>query len=313
MGRSDDRSRPRIAGDGERDDRAGWIDCRGSCHRRPRVRGLQRHAPGWTRTVRRVSFPVHPPAGTKFPRGTAEMALSPDGSRLVFVALAADGTRKLWVRRFDSVESRAIEGSEDAAHPFWSPDGRSIAFFAQGKLRRIAEGGRTAARHLRCAARRTRRHLEPGWHHPVRRFRAAAGARGGNGRSAGTGDGSRCLADAPHARLAGVPSRRPPLSLPRAEQGSRTDGDLSGHPRFERHAPGARRRVAHRFRRRASAVAQQGVADCPALRRGRRDGRRRLDHHRRTHRLRHAAPIGRSLFGPPAARSRIEARVPTAA
>ena len=89
----------------------------------------------------RITFPIYPPEGTKFPRGTAEMALSPDGNRLVFVALAASGTRYLWVRRFDAVESRLLEGSEDAHYPFWSPDGSSIAYFAHNKLKRIAEGG----------------------------------------------------------------------------------------------------------------------------------------------------------------------------
>ena len=89
----------------------------------------------------RITFPIPAPAGTKFPRGTAEMALSPDGNRLVFVAIAADGTRNLWVRRFDAVESRLVEGSEDAHYPFWSPDGSSIAYFAHNKLKRIAEGG----------------------------------------------------------------------------------------------------------------------------------------------------------------------------
>jgi Tol biopolymer transport system component len=92
----------------------------------------------------RVSFPVYPPAGTKFPRGTAEMALSPDGNRLVFVALAPDGTRKLWLRRFDSVDSRLIEGSEGAHHPFWSPDGTSIGYFVHNKLKRISESGGVA-------------------------------------------------------------------------------------------------------------------------------------------------------------------------
>jgi len=89
----------------------------------------------------RVSFSVYPPDFTKFQRGTAEMAISPDGSRLVFVAEFADGTRKLWVRRLDSTESRTVDGSEGASSPFWSPDGRSIAFFARGKLKKIAEAG----------------------------------------------------------------------------------------------------------------------------------------------------------------------------
>ena len=67
--------------------------------------------------ARRISFSIYPPEGTKFPRGTAEMAVSPDGSRLVFVAISADGNSRLWLRRFDAVESRAIDGSEDARRP----------------------------------------------------------------------------------------------------------------------------------------------------------------------------------------------------
>jgi serine/threonine protein kinase/Tol biopolymer transport system component len=88
-----------------------------------------------------ISFSIYAPEGTKFPRGTAEMAVSPDGSRLAFVALSADSTRHLWMRRFDSVAARPLDGTEDAFDPFWSPDGRSLGFFARGKLKRIAEGG----------------------------------------------------------------------------------------------------------------------------------------------------------------------------
>jgi eukaryotic-like serine/threonine-protein kinase len=101
-------------------------------------------APRRTPIARRTSFSVYAPDGTKFPRGTADMAVSPDGSRLVFAALFADGSRKLWIRRFDSVDTRAIDGSEGGTLPFWSPDGRSIAFFARGKLKRITEAGGVA-------------------------------------------------------------------------------------------------------------------------------------------------------------------------
>ena len=89
----------------------------------------------------RISFAIHPPDGTRFPRGAAEMAVSPDGTRLVFVALSRDGRRKLWLRRFDAAESKPIDGSEDAHGPFWSPDSRSIAFWADNVLVRTPETG----------------------------------------------------------------------------------------------------------------------------------------------------------------------------
>jgi eukaryotic-like serine/threonine-protein kinase len=88
-----------------------------------------------------ITFSIYPPVGTTFPRGTAEMAVSPDGSRLVFVALSVDGVSRLWIRRLDAIVARAVEGTEGARRPFWAPDGRSIGFFAQGKVKRIAEGG----------------------------------------------------------------------------------------------------------------------------------------------------------------------------
>lgn len=69
-------------------------------------------------------------------------ALSPDGTQLAFVAEGSDGKRLLWVRPLDSPDARALAGTDEAVHPFWSPDGRSIAYFANGKLSRIdASGG----------------------------------------------------------------------------------------------------------------------------------------------------------------------------
>jgi len=91
--------------------------------------------------AQRVVFPIYPPDGTKFPRGTADMALSPDGSRLAFTALSADGTLRLWVRPLASITARMLDGTEDATGPFWSPDSRSIGFFSRGKLKRIPEAG----------------------------------------------------------------------------------------------------------------------------------------------------------------------------
>jgi len=70
------------------------------------------------------------------------IALSPDGTKLAFVATPAGGSPQLWVRPLDSTAAQPLAGTEDAAYPFWSPDSRSLGFFAQGKLRIIdASGG----------------------------------------------------------------------------------------------------------------------------------------------------------------------------
>jgi Tol biopolymer transport system component len=68
------------------------------------------------------------------------MAISPDAQRIVFVA-AADGQPRLWVRSLDSVSARVLAGTDGARYPFWSPDSRSVAFFADGQLKRIDAAG----------------------------------------------------------------------------------------------------------------------------------------------------------------------------
>jgi eukaryotic-like serine/threonine-protein kinase len=69
------------------------------------------------------------------------LALSPDGRLLAFIALAATGEPTLWVRTLDSVDAQKLQGTEGAATPFWSPDGRYIGFFAGGKLKTIEASG----------------------------------------------------------------------------------------------------------------------------------------------------------------------------
>jgi len=70
-------------------------------------------------------------------------ALSPDGRSLAYVSPNEAGEDVIWVRPLDSLSARVVEGSEDAHFPFWSPDGQSLAFFAQGRLKRIAVTGGT--------------------------------------------------------------------------------------------------------------------------------------------------------------------------
>jgi Tol biopolymer transport system component len=69
-------------------------------------------------------------------------AISPDGRRLVFVAFR-NGQAQLYVRSLDADTAQLLSGTEGATHPFWSPDSRSLGFFATGQLRRIdIDGGR---------------------------------------------------------------------------------------------------------------------------------------------------------------------------
>ena len=67
-------------------------------------------------------------------------AVSPDGRHLAFAA-TSDGKTELWVRDLDSLTARALTGTEGAYDPFWSPDSRSIAFYAGNKLKRIDVAG----------------------------------------------------------------------------------------------------------------------------------------------------------------------------
>jgi serine/threonine protein kinase len=76
------------------------------------------------------------------PTDDPAMTLSSDGSQLAFIA-NQNRRPMLWVRALEAIESRALPGTEGASYPFWSPDGKSIGFFAEGKLKRIdVEGGR---------------------------------------------------------------------------------------------------------------------------------------------------------------------------
>ena len=67
-------------------------------------------------------------------------AISPDGRTLVFQA-TANGKAELYLRTLDSEKPRPLTGTDNATLPFWSPDSRSVGFFADGKLKRIDIGG----------------------------------------------------------------------------------------------------------------------------------------------------------------------------
>ena len=70
---------------------------------------------------------------------SGSLAISPDGQTVAFVAGASP--RQLWIRRLDALAPQPLPDTANADLPFWSPDSREIAFFADGKLKRIVAGG----------------------------------------------------------------------------------------------------------------------------------------------------------------------------
>jgi serine/threonine protein kinase len=71
----------------------------------------------------------------------ASLAISPDGLKIVFVARSENGSQ-LWLRSLDSSSARALAGTERASAPFWSPDSRSLGFYANARLKRLdVDGG----------------------------------------------------------------------------------------------------------------------------------------------------------------------------
>jgi Tol biopolymer transport system component len=73
---------------------------------------------------------------------STRFALSPDGRRLAFVASDARGRRNLiWMRPLDALRAQPLAGTDHAAYPFWSPDSRYVAFFADDKLKTVDVSG----------------------------------------------------------------------------------------------------------------------------------------------------------------------------
>jgi len=87
---------------------------------------------------------VPPPTDTRFLAfgfGSGPAVISPDETKLAFAAIDQNGAIKLWTRSLKASDATAIPGTDVVASPFWSPDGRSLGFFAGGKLKTVELGG----------------------------------------------------------------------------------------------------------------------------------------------------------------------------
>ena len=96
--------------------------------------GFVRRAPAPPRVLRATLLP---PEKATF----VHTVISPDGTQLAFVARAEGGKEMLWVRRLEALAAQPLPGTEGANFAFWSPDSRSIGFFANGKLKKVEAAG----------------------------------------------------------------------------------------------------------------------------------------------------------------------------
>ncbi len=72
----------------------------------------------------------------------ADIAVSPDGRTIVFVAKPeSSGPSSLYIRPVGAVASVKLAGTDNAAQPFWSPDSQFIAYVSSGKLKKVAASG----------------------------------------------------------------------------------------------------------------------------------------------------------------------------
>jgi Tol biopolymer transport system component len=81
------------------------------------------------------------PEKTSFAYFAGPVAVSHDGRTITFGATSSEGQDMVWVRPLGGLKAQALIGTEGGSNPFWSPDDRSIGFFAGGKLKTVDAAG----------------------------------------------------------------------------------------------------------------------------------------------------------------------------
>jgi len=84
-----------------------------------------------------MRFPINLPLTAPLVGGASTVAISPDGKYFVYLALSS-GNPKLFLRPIDRFTAQPMAGTDGASDPFFSPDGQWVAFFADGKLKKVS-------------------------------------------------------------------------------------------------------------------------------------------------------------------------------
>jgi tRNA A-37 threonylcarbamoyl transferase component Bud32/Tol biopolymer transport system component len=103
--------------------------------------GYLRRAPA---AANRVSAFLLPPEKTELDltdHNLGSLTVSPDGRYATFAAKGPEGKVMLWLRELDELGARPIPGTQGGTFPFWSPDSRFLAFFADGRLQKVDVSG----------------------------------------------------------------------------------------------------------------------------------------------------------------------------
>src|SRR6266403_2695453 len=95
---------------------------------------------GWWRSSRVEEHAMYFSAPFSFP--VRDMAIAPNGHTVAVVGDRESGGKSaLWLYEVGSRDARSVADTDGASFPFWSPDGRSLGFFAEGKLKRLETAG----------------------------------------------------------------------------------------------------------------------------------------------------------------------------
>jgi eukaryotic-like serine/threonine-protein kinase len=94
----------------------------------------------WWQASSRRPHPMYFHASVPF--AANDLALSPDGRTLAMVAYSAQANNyMLWTYEVGGQQTSLLQGTQGATYPFWSPDGKFIGFFADGKLKKVDVSG----------------------------------------------------------------------------------------------------------------------------------------------------------------------------